>query len=646
VDNPGAGKPEYQSANASFRAEPTLDQNSIPYRIFARLRKTIRPPLRRLAPPGTRRRQVVIRFKRLAKLALTRGPRRVVRKLIRVWEWPQVVRALSKSPVYDLDINARYQEWRRQTVPAESSAREMRTAAAQLEYRPLISVIIPVYNPEPAWLRAAVDSVRAQYYDNWQLCIADDASNKQGVRELLDEYAADRRIKVVFQPANQGISAASNAALAVAEGEYVAFLDHDDELSPDALYQVVKFISERGELEFIYSDEDKRDPSGAFVSPFFKPDWSPDLEYSSNYVTHFSVYRRAVVEQVGGFRAQFDGSQDYDLALRVTERSDRIGHIRKVLYTWRMVPGSAAASLEAKPYAYTAATRALSESLERRGIDGWVEDGASLGWYRVRYRIAGAPLVSVIIPTRDRADLLAKCLDSLKASTYKRLEIIVVDNGSVEEATRTLFNSRDLKLVPDPGDFNFSRLINAGAAASNGDYFLLLNNDVEAINPDWIEAMLEHAQRPEVAVVGARLLYPNGRPQHEGVALGIAGTFAGHIDWRNYLGLSQAVRNCSAVTAAAALTRRSVFVELGAFDESFRVAYGDVDYCLRARERGYLIVYTPYAALYHHESATRGSNNPPDDELLARLRWGGLTDPYYNYAFDDVLRPWVFAPER
>jgi GT2 family glycosyltransferase len=309
-----------------------------------------------------------------------------------------------------------------------------------------------------------------------------------------------------------------------------------------------------------------------------------------------------------------------------------------------MVPGSAAASSDAKPYAYEAAKRALAESLRRRGVDGWVEEGKTMGWYRIRYRIPGEPLVSAIIPTRDRADLLAKCLDKLRHSKYKRIEIIVVDNGSVEAATRTLLDARDLIRVADPGDFNFSRLINSGAAAAKGDYLLLLNNDIEAINEDWIEAMLEHAQRPEVGVVGARLLYPSGRPQHEGVALGIGGTFAGHVDWRDYLGLSHAVRNCSAVTAAAAMTRRSVFNELRGFDESFRVAYGDVDYCLRARQRGYLVVYTPYALLYHHESASRGNNHPPEDEIRARKRWGHLTDPYYSDALDEVLEPWVYGP--
>jgi O-antigen biosynthesis protein len=610
-----------------------------------RLVAVLRPPLRWLAPAGTRRRRTVIGVKRLVNLVRARGPKRVLRKAIRVWEWPYLIRSLAHGRLHDVEVNSRYREWRQQTATVTSRAREMRATAARMKYRPMISIIVPVYNPEPNWLRDAIESVRAQYYDNWQLCIADDASSKQGVRALLADYDNDPRIKVVFKPANEGISAASNAALALAEGEYVAFLDHDDELSPDALYQVVQLLNERRDLDFIYSDEDKRDPKGALASPFFKPDWSPDLEYSSNYVTHFSVYRRDIVENTGGFRSEFDGSQDYDLALRVTEQTDKIGHIRKILYTWRMVPGSAASSLAAKPYAYTAAKRALSESLQRRGVDAWVEDGATLGWYRIRYRILGDPLVSVIIPTRDRADLLAKCLDSLESSSFGRLEIIVVDNGSVEEATKRLLDSRDLKVVPDPGDFNFSRLINAGAAAASGDYLLLLNNDVEAINDDWIEALLEHAQRPEVGIVGARLLYPNGTPQHEGVALGIGGTFAGHIDWRNYLGLSEAVRNCSAVTAAAALTRRSVFAELNGFDESFRVAYGDVDYCLRARERGYLVVYTPYAALYHHESASRGDNHPPEDEKLARRRWGGLTDPYYNYAFDDVLQPWVYAPQ-
>ena len=619
-------------------------QGSIGYQVLQRCRRLIRPPIRLLAPAGTRRRGVLLALRHGTRVAVSRSWRRVLRKLVRFWEWPRLLRNLSRGSLTSLDVDARYRIWRQRTAITEAKARGIQKAALGLRYRPKISIIVPVYNPEPNWLRDAIESVRRQLYDNWELCLADDASTKPGVRPLLTEYERDPRIKVVYQPKNQGISAASNAALALADGEYVAFLDHDDELNPDALYQVVQLLNDGGEFDFIYSDEDKRDPGGALVSPFFKPDWSPDLQNSSNYVTHFSVYRREIVEEAGGFRTEFDGSQDYDLALRVTERTDRIGHVRKVLYTWRMVPGSAAASSEAKPYAYEAAKKALTESLNRRGIDGWVEDGKTMGWYRIRYRIPGEPLVSAIIPTRDRADLLAKCLDKLQDSSYERIEIIVVDNGSVEEATRDLLNSRDLKVVRDGGDFNFSRLINAGANAAKGDYLLLLNNDVEAINDDWVEAMLEHAQRPEIGVVGARLLYPTGRPQHEGVALGIGGTFAGHVDWRDYLGLSHAVRNCSAVTAAAALTRRSVFDELGGFDEAFRVAYGDVDYCLRARERGYLVVYTPYAALYHHESATRGNNHPPEDETLARKRWGQLVDPYYSPALDEVLQPFVYGP--
>ena len=634
----------HEATIGALSGELSTIQGSIGYQLLLRGRRLIRPPIRWVAPAASRRRRALLAARHGLKTALSRGGRRALRKAVRFWEWPDVARNFSRGSLSSLDVDARYEIWLRDNAITEAKARGIKKAAAGLNYRPRISIVVPVYNPEPSWLRDAIDSVRGQLYDNWQLCIADDASTKPGVRELLIEYEQDARINVVYQGKNQGISAASNAALALADGEYIGLLDHDDELTPDALHEVVKLLNER-QYDFIYSDEDKRDPSGRRVAPFFKPDWSPDLEYSSNYVTHFSVYRRKLVQEVGGFRKEFDGSQDYDLALRVTERTHDVGHVRKVLYTWRMVPGSAAASSEAKPYAYEAAKKALTESLERRGVDGWVEEGKTMGWYRIRYRVPAQALVSTIIPTRDRADLLARCLAKLRKSSYKQIEIIVVDNGSVEEATRALLRSQDLTVVRDDGDFNFSRLINIGANSAKGDYLLLLNNDIEAINEDWIEAMLEHAQRPEVGVVGARLLYPSGRPQHEGVALGIGGTFAGHVDWRNYLGLSHAVRNCSAVTAAAAMTRRSVFNELRGFDESFRVAYGDVDYCLRARQRGYLVVYTPYALLYHHESASRGDNHPPEDEIRARKRWGHLTDPYYSDALDEILEPWVYGPD-
>ena len=623
-----------QAASSAHQLEQV--RNSVGYRLLERVRQ----PIRWLAPEGTWRRGAFEATSRGLKIILTQGPWAFLRRAVQVWQWlPRLRQAYVVEEQVSLDDQ--YRLWLRTHAATPARKTTMRREAAQLKYRPCVSIIMPVFDPDPAWLRDAIESVRAQLYDNWELCIADDASTEPSVRTLLQEYQSDERIKVTYLEENQGISGASNAALALATGEFIGLLDHDDELQPEALFEVVKLLNERQDLDYLYSDEDKKEPDGQRVDPFFKPDWSPDLELSSNYVTHFSVYRRELVERVGGFRKGFEGSQDYDLALRVTEQTDRIAHVRKVLYTWRKVPGSAAASTGAKPYAYVAAKKALSEALERRGIDGWVEEGQSLGWYRIRYPIRGDPLVSIIIPTRDRADLLRKCLDRISRSTYRRVEVIVVDNGSVEEATRALLESRELNVVRDDGPFNFSRLINAGAAVAKGDFLLLLNNDTEAINEDWIEAMLEHAQRPQVGVVGARLLYPDGRPQHEGVVLGIGGTFAGHIDWRGYLGLSHAVRNCSAVTAACTMTRRSIFEELGGFDEGFRVAYGDVDYCLRARESSYLVVYTPYALLYHYESASRRTDSPPEDEKLARQRWGHLIDPYYNYALDEVLKPWV-----
>lgn len=614
--------------------------NTVGFRLLERARAVINW----LAPLKTRRRSVLRLFGQGLRIILSEGWGTFLRRAVPVWKWAprRIRRAKLAAQLGPLD--EQYQQWLRAHALTRARIRRVKKEAANFSYRPKVSIVMPVYNPDPRWLRDAIESVRGQLYDNWQLSIADDASTKPEVRALLQEYQSDERIKVAYLKKNQGISGASNAALAMARGEFVGLLDHDDELKPDALYEVVKLLNEQPDLDFIYSDEDKRDEKGALISPFFKPDWSPDLEYSSNYVTHFAVYRRQIVERVGGFRKGYEGSQDYDLALRVTELTDKLGHVRKVLYTWRMVPGSVAANAEAKPYAHEAAKKALAESLERRGIDAWVEPGRTRGWYRIRYPIKRDPMVSVIIPTRDAADLLRNCLNKIEESRYKRVEVIVVDNGSVEKATRALLRSRKLKVVRDDEPFNFSRLINAGAAAARGDFLLLLNNDVEAINEDWIEAMLEHAQRPEVGVVGARLLFPGDGPQHEGVALGMGGTFAAHLDWRDYLGLSHALRNCSAVTAACAMSRRSVFEELGGFDERFRVAYGDVDYCLRARDRGYLVVYTPYALLYHYQSASRGPEHPPEDERLARRRWGHLTDPYYNYALDEVLKPWVFGP--
>jgi GT2 family glycosyltransferase len=445
----------------------------------------------------------------------------------------------------------------------------------------------------------------------------------------------DNRIMVVHLEKNQGISAASNAALSLASGEFIGLLDHDDELKPDALYEVVSLLNRDRDLDFIYSDEDKKAPDGRLVQAFFKPDWSPELLLSTNYVPHFAVYRKSLVDEVGGWRSECDFSQDYDLALRVTERTERIAHIPLPLYSWRMVPGSAASELRAKPKSVDAGKRALKDAMERRGVRAVVEDGPYRNTYRVRHLIEEQPLVSIIIPTRDRLDMLRPCITSIeRKSTYPDYELVIMDNDSKEEETLRYLEAMPHRRLQYPGEFRYAAMMNYAVRETTGKYVILLNNDTAVLSDEWIEAMLEHAQRPGVAAVGARLLYPDGRPQHEGVVMGAGiGGSCLNVDTRGYFGLGTLVRNVSAVTAACMMVSRRAFEELDGFDESLRVAFNDVDYCLRALKAGYRVIYTPYATLVHHESASRGSLHPREDEEFFRRRWGKpgqYRDAYYN----------------
>jgi len=606
-----------------------------------RLLELVRRPVRWLAPQGTRQHFGVKVGARALNILVSEGPWTLVRRALPVWRWlPRLRRGIGVQQGATLDDQ--YQLWLKAHELTPARAQQIRKAAARLDYRPLVSIVMPVYNPDPAWLRDAIESVRAQLYDNWELCIADDASTRPGVRELLEESSrANERIKVTYLSKNQGIGGASNAALALATGEFVGLLDHDDELKPDALFEVAKLLNKRRGLDYIYSDEDKRDPDGRLVEPFFKPDWSPDFLMTLNYVTHFSVFRKAILDQVGGFRLDYDGSQDYDLVLRVTETTDKVAHIPKPLYTWRKVPGSAAGSTKAKSFAYRAGKRVMQDALARRGLQGSVTDGILEGRYRVKYKVVGDPKVAIIIPTRDRVDLLRGCVDSIaRKSSYRNYEIIVVDNGSKEPETLDYLSSFGGKVIKYPQEFNFAKINNLAARATDADLLIFLNNDIEVISEEWIQAMLEHAQRPGVAAVGARLLYPDGRVQHEGIIMGLGGGSAGNVDHGGRFGLGQSIRNCSAVTAACMMTGSAVFWELGGFDESLRVAFNDVDFCLRAQQKGYRIVYTPYASLYHHESASRGRLHPKEDEKLFRERWGNpgeYRDPYYNPNLDLLL---------
>ena len=538
-------------------------------------------------------------------------------------------------------------------VAPRMDAARAEAVVARMPAPVLISIVMPVYNVERRWLLAAVDSVRRQFYPHWQLCIADDASTRAETIEALREIEAlgDIRIHVRRLPRNLGIAGASNAALGMATGAYVGLLDHDDALARDALLEVAQAIAARAP-DILYSDEDKLEPDGRHAEPHFKPDFNIDYFFSINYVCHFSVLRRTLIERIGGFRSGYEGAQDYDLLLRATEQGERVEHIPKVLYHWRKTTASTAAFSGAKAASWEAGQRALADSLTRRGIAASVQAGPYPNTFRLRRAIAGQPLVSILVPFRDKPELLSTCFQSILVRTdYSNFEIIGIDNGSSHGKTLALMRKlaqRDarVRFVQYDAPFNYSKVNNFGARHARGEHLLLLNNDTEVIAAEWLDAMLEHSQRPEVGVVGAKLLYADRRIQHAGVIIGIGGV-AGHAhlnepaDRPGYFGRAQLVQDLSAVTFACAMTRRDVFEQLGGLNEDdLTIAFNDIDYCLRAREAGYLVVYTPYAELYHYESRTRGYEDDPAKQ--ARF-FGEITymqrrhaavlkngDPYYN----------------
>jgi glycosyltransferase involved in cell wall biosynthesis len=635
---------ELEARLAELTAAQERITHSTGYRVVNRMHRS----LDQVAPWGTRRRTVLLAPAKAARIVGREGWRGFLARLARVWRWVPKLFRPSRPAVEGLSPDERYELWLSTVVLTPGRLREMRRGARAFRYRPRISVVLPVFDPEPAWLQAAIDSVRAQVYEAWELCIVDDGSSREDVREVIRAYEGrDPRIRVRYHERNLGISTASNDALALATGEFVGFLDHDDELKPNALYEVVRLLNERRDLDYIYSDEDKKELSGWLTEPFLKPGWSPDFLMSVNYVTHFSVYRAEALRAAGGFRSEYDGSQDYDLALRVTEATDQIAHIPFPLYSWRKVPGSAASHLDFKDYAYDAGKRALEDALRRRGHRGIVEHGLVEGRYRVRYEVRGRPRVRIIIPTRDRVDLLERCIDSIrKMSTYDRYDLVVVDNGSKERRTHQYLNTFGGRVVAYPEKFNYARMMNVAVEqAGDADFLLFLNNDTEVISTEWIEALVEHGQRAEVAAVGARLLFPSGEPQHEGIIVGIEGAPAKNVALP-YFGMGRTIRNVSAVTAACMLVRPAVYRELGGFEERMGVAFNDVDFCLRAREKGYEIVYTPYALLYHDEGSSRGVGgmHGEEDAALFLQRWGDYRDPYYNPSFD-IDRPFELRME-
>jgi len=547
-----------------------------------------------------------------------------------------------------------YEQWLRENQPREADLRQMSQTVSFLGYKPLISVIMPVYNTPERFLRGAIESVQNQVYPYWELCIADDASTDSGIKPLLEEYARkDNRIKLVFREKNGHICASSNSALEVATGEFIALLDHDDVLTPDALYEMALVLNQHPDADMIYSDEDKLDQYGQRVFPYFKPDWCPDSFLARMYTCHLGVYRRELVNQVGNFRVGYEGSQDYDLVLRVTEKTDKIFHIPKILYSWRQHGGSTAYDPNSKLYAYIAAEKALNESFMRRGEKARiVSDHKKLpGQYTVRYDIQDYKRVSIIIPTRNLGTTLNHCLISIfEKSTYPNYEVVVIDNGSDEQETLDILKAwkqkepERLSCYEFDVPFNYPQINNYGVSKARGDYLLFLNNDTEVLTPDWIEAMVEQAQRPSIGAVGPLLLYPDDTVQHAGVVLGIGGVAghshkgyqAHHLGYYNHL---ITVNNYSAVTGACLMCRRDVFEEVGGLDEELAVAFNDVDFCLKLVRQGYRNIYLPHVVLYHYESKSRGYEDTPEKERrfkreskLMKQRWGNLlkNDPCYN----------------
>jgi len=526
-----------------------------------------------------------------------------------------------------------YRQWLNERAEPSGPAGSAELVDPRLAGGPLVSVVVPVYKPDFVMLELAVASVLRQTYGRFELCLCDDGSDDPTVTAALADLASgDPRVKVTGLAKNGGISAATNGALGLATGQWVAFMDQDDELLPDALAEVIGAVIADPTVDLVYTDDDKIDFEGRPFSPQFKPDWNPDLLLSICYFSHLVAMRRSIVDEVGGLRSAFDGSQDWDLALRVSERCRTIHHIPKVLYHWRAVASSAALDNTAKPWAHEAGRRAATDALSRRGEPGTVEHHPDfIGLYQVRRQLTCEPLVSIVVPFRDGAALLQRCVDSLMIDPgYHRFELVLVDNGSTEPELLALLDrlSADhrVSILTDARPFNWAALNNAAISRSRGDMVLLLNNDVTAKSGGWLRELLVHGQRPDIGAVGARLLYPDGRLQHVGVVIGMRGIAGNPMerlpgDSAGYMGFAAASRNWSAVTGACLLARRSVIEEVGGFDEGLAAAFGDVDFCLRVVDHGYRIVTTPLAEMVHAASSTCGVTGFTSDVAHFLNRW-------------------------
>ena len=539
-----------------------------------------------------------------------------------------------------------YQKWILEKKQSEETGGSILGNVSQLQYRPKISIVMPVFNVDPKWLALAIESVENQVYENWELCIIDDCSTNEETLNFLCSIQ-NEKIKISFLDKNQGISAASNKAFSAASGEYIALMDHDDEITNDALLEVVKAINEKAP-DLIYSDEDKIDRNNVRRSPLFKPDWSPDLLRCQNYICHFTVIKKEMLARVNGFRSGFEGAQDHDLFLRISEKTDKIYHISKVLYSWRQIETSTASTHLSKPYAQAAGLKAVNTHLKRVYSNGVYADESKYQLvYDIRFPVKYKPLVSIIIPTKDNLACLSVCINSiLTKSTYDNYEIILLDNNSEEEATKAWLanqseNNPNIRVINADYLFCWSRLNNHGISEANGDVYIFLNNDTEIISNDWMERLTEQAMRNDTGFVGPLLLYGDETIQHAGVVVGIGG-WADHI----FKGMKPihiaspyvsplVMRNVLAVTGSCLTVSKKTIDKIGKFDESFVVCGSDVEICLRAYENGLNNIYDPFVVLYHFESRTRVPENIPEcDFEMSKKHYKKYTegsgDPYFN----------------
>ena len=553
-----------------------------------------------------------------------------------------------------------YQQWFfSHRILAEKLERQSQTCWENPAH---ISIAVPLYKTPEAFLRQMIESVQAQSYPYWELCLADGSETSSEVYKVVLEYQKkDKRIRYQSLENNKGIAGNTNAALEMASGDYIALLDHDDFLEPDTLYEIARQIKEK-RADIIYTDEDKISANGTeYFQPHFKPEFNLDLLRSNNYICHFFAVKREIVQKVGGFQKEFEGAQDYDFIFRCVEKSKKIVRVPKILYHWRTHRESTADNPQSKQYAFDAGRRAIEEHLRRCKTDAEVFHTKDFGFYRVKYKVHGTPLVSIIIPNKDQAATLKQCLESIwNGSTYPNIEILIVENNSEKEETfqyyKEIDGKRNVRILYWKETFNYSKINNFGAAHAKGEYLIFLNNDMEVIAPEWIEELLGNCQREEVGIVGARLYYPDHTIQHAGVVIGmggIAGSMFVGMDGKRtgYLHKAGIQQDMSAVTAACMMVKQTVFSEAGGFEEELAVAFNDIDFCLRVREKGYLVVYNPYVELYHYESKTRGAEDTEEkirrfqSEIeYMRKRWIKLLkqgDPYYNPNLS--LKKWDYS---